>query len=60
MLTHARAINSFGDIAATGTIGGQTRAFLLTAERDDVAVPAPGVLPLLALGLAGIAALRRK
>jgi probable HAF family extracellular repeat protein len=51
MLSYADGINDSGQIAGTGTIGGQTHAFLLTPT------PEPAGLSLLALG--GMAVFRR-
>jgi len=54
-LTNAESINSAGDIVGTGTIGGVSHAFLLTA------VPEPGTWALLTLVAgAGVVALRRR
>lgn len=62
LLETAAAINDLGQIAGTGTIDGQTRAYLLTPNGVDVPtpdpIPEPG--PIAVLGLAaGWALLRR-
>ncbi|MBF0383273.1 MAG: DUF3466 family protein [Magnetococcales bacterium] len=55
-LDYAYAVNSSGQISATGTLNGETRAFLLT----PVPTPIPGTGLLLGTGLLGLAWLKRK
>lgn len=55
-LFDARAINSFGDIAATGVIDGRQHAFLLTR----IETPEPAALGLLRLGFVALLCGRRR
>ena len=55
-----RAINDAGDIAANGIINGQTHAFLLTAQKQNAAVPEPDAVVFFSLGLIMLRFKRRK
>ena len=56
VLTEARGINDSGWIAGTGTVGGETHAFLLTPVEDT---PEAGTVWVVGTGLAGLMAWRR-
>jgi len=58
-LTTAADVNNLGQIVGTGTINGQTHAFVLTPV-TTAAVPVPGAVWLGGAGLAGVFALRRR
>ncbi|MFC3711308.1 PEP-CTERM sorting domain-containing protein [Sphingoaurantiacus capsulatus] len=62
-LIQATAINERGQIVGSGTLGGVTRAFLLTPDSFDDAVaevPEPAALGLFGLGLAALRLRRRR
>jgi probable HAF family extracellular repeat protein len=58
-LTSAEGINNLGQIVGFGTFNGQTRAFLLNPNVSQP-VPEPATMLLLASGLGGLAAYRRR
>jgi probable HAF family extracellular repeat protein len=57
VLNYATGINASGQIVGSGTVGGLTQAFLLTAIAD---VPVPAALPLMLGGLGLLAGIARK
>ncbi len=62
-LQEARDINSFGDIIVNGiNSSGQSRAFILTAQRNPAinGVPEPAPITLLGLGLLGLIFKRKR
>ena len=59
ILGQGLAINDVGQITGSGTIGGETHAFLLTPG-TLAAVPEPGTLALVGTGAIGLGLLRRR